>query len=113
MIKVTFTEEGEKLSLRLEGHAEYAEIGKDTVCASASILAYTVAQFVVETEHQGDLKSPPTIKLELGDALVTCEPCENALKLMQNVYSFAKIGYIVLQHNYPQYVELITDGEDD
>ena len=107
MIKVTFTEEGEKLSLRLEGHAGHAEHGKDIVCASASILAYTVAQYIVEAEHQGDLKAPPTVKLEEGDAFISCEPCENVYTFIHNVYSFAKIGYALLENNYPQYVRLI------
>lgn len=109
MIKVTFTENPEKLSLRIEGHAGYAEPGKDIVCASAAILAYTVAQFVTEAERQGDLESPPTIELEKGEGFISCEPCKSNLKLMQNVFLFAKMGYYILQHNYPQYVEITDD----
>ena len=105
MITVTFTEEGNKLSLRLEGHAGYAEIGKDIVCASASILAYTVAQFVMEAEHQGDLESAE-IRMDSGDTLISCEPTEDISLGMQNMYQFAKMGYALLQHNYPQYVRL-------
>ena len=107
MIKVAFTETPQKLSLRLEGHAGYAEQGKDIVCASASILAYTVAQYVMEAEHNGDLASQPEIKLELGDTLISCEPKENIQRAMQDMFSFAKMGYIVLEYNYPQYVRLI------
>ena len=107
MIKVTFTEEGNKLSLRLEGHAGYAEHGKDIVCASASILAFTVAQFVMEAEHKGDLKAPAEVKVEGGDAFISCEPTEEGFSMMQNMYLFAKIGYALLQHNHPQYVRLI------
>ena len=106
MINVTFTTEGNKLSLRLKGHAGYAEHGKDIVCASASILAYTVAQFVKEAEHKGDLASPPHIHLESGDTLVACEPCEDTYNAVQNAYLFAKMGYALLAHNYPQYVRL-------
>ena len=106
MIKVTFTESGKKLSLRLEGHAGYAEIGKDIVCASASILAYTVAQFVMEAENKGDLISPAQIQVESGDTSILCEPCEDAYNAVQNVYLFAKMGYALLAHNYPQYVRL-------
>ena len=107
MINVTFTETPQKLSLRVEGHAGYAEQGKDIVCASASILAYTVAQYVMEAEHNGDLASPPEMKLELGDTFISCEPQENVWKTMQDVFSFAKMGYIVLEYNYQQYVRLI------
>lgn len=107
MLKVTFTESGNKLSLRLEGHAGYAAIGNDIVCASASILAYTVAQFVMEAEHKGDLASPSEIKLDGGDTIISCEPCEDTWSAIQNMYLFAKIGYALLEHNYPQYVRLI------
>ena len=109
MIKVTFTEEGEKLSLRLEGHAGYAEIGKDTVCASASILAYTVAQFVRDVDKRGGLKSPSEMKLEPGEAFISCEPDKSHLNTMKNLYLFAKVGYMLLKHNYPQYVDIIDD----
>ena len=112
MIKVTFTETPEKLSLRLEGHAGYAEHGKDIVCASASILAYTVAQYVEYEDKQGNLKAPAEIKLESGDSVVTCEPKEDTLKWLWDAYQFAKMGYLILAQNYPQYVE-VTDGEDD
>lgn len=107
MVKVTFTEAGNTLSLRLEGHAEYAENGRDIVCASCSILAYTVAQFVMEAENKGDLASPPQIDLEVGDTTISCEPTEAILNGMKDMYSFAKIGYALLEHNYPQYVRLM------
>ena len=107
MIKVTFTEEGNKLSLRLEGHAGYAEEGQDIVCASASILAYTVAQFVALEDSNGLLASPAEIKLEAGDAVVACEPLECAFERLKGAYEFACAGYALLQHNYPQYVELL------
>ena len=79
--------------------------GKDIVCASASILAYTVAQFVMEAEHQGDLESAE-IRMDSGDTLISCEPTEDISLGMQNMFQFAKMGYALLQHNYPQYVRL-------
>lgn len=111
MLKITFTQRGKILSLRLEGHAGYAEDGKDIVCASASILAYTVAQFVTEAEHNGDLASPSTIQLERGDTIITCEPTEDIFLGMQEMYLFAKMGYALLEHNYPRNVKLIIDVE--
>ena len=107
MVNVTFTESGKILSLRLEGHAGYADIGKDIVCASCSILAYTVAQFVMEAENKGDLASPPQIDLESGNTTISCEPTEAVLNGMRDMYSFAKLGYTLLAHNYPQYVRLM------
>ena len=106
MITVSFTQEGDKLSLRLEGHAGYAEIGKDIVCASATILAYTVAQFVTEAEGKGDLLSSPQVQLERGDTIISCEPNDGAFYAIRNAYLYAVLGYQILEHNYPQYVRL-------
>lgn len=107
MINVTFTETPQKLSLRLEGHAGYAEHGKDIVCASASILAYTVAQYVKYEEEQGNLNAPSEIKLDSGDSVIACEPKEEILKWLWDAYQFAKMGFLLLAQNYPQYVRLI------
>ncbi len=98
MIKVTFTETPEKLSLRLEGHAGYAEIGKDIVCASASILAYTLASII--DSFDGVVAS---IDMTSGDTTIECE-CNTSTR---NAFAYTKVGYALLEHNYPQYVRLI------
>ena len=106
MIKVTFTEEGNKLSLRLEGHAGYAEIGKDIVCASATILAYTLAS-IVET-HGIDT----TIKLESGDIAIVCICTDHPMMdVIRDAFNFANWGYTLLAQNYPQYVDFNTFSE--
>lgn len=108
MLKVTFEQKDSKLTLKLEGHAGQANIGHDIVCASASILAYTVAQFVKDAEGSGYLKSDAVIKMENGDSVISCEPTDDMLIDMQNIYLFAERGYYLLAHNYPQFVELKT-----
>lgn len=111
MIKITFTQRGKILSLRLEGHAGYAEHGKDIVCASASILAYTVAQYITMASESGDLVAPPVIKLDKGDAYVSCEPTEETARETQGMFEYAMIGYQLLARNYPRFVDIITDVE--
>lgn len=113
MVKVTFEEKDNKLTLTLKGHAGQAEIGKDIVCASCSILAYTVAQFVGEANYQGDLKSVPILNLASGDTVISCEPSEEIIHEMRNIYRFAEMGYHLLVYNYPQYVELTPFGQPD
>lgn len=109
MIKISFTHEGNKLSLRLEGHADYAEEGKDIVCASASILAYTVAQRILELEAYEILSVPPTVKMESGDAVIeaVCEG-EIAIAEVMRVMHFAKIGCSLLQASYPEHIKFIV-----
>ena len=102
MINVTFTERDEKLSLRLEGHAGYAEHGRDIVCASASILAYTLATIV------GDFGINSTINLESGNTTIECECTDHPLMdVVRDAFNFANVGYSLLAHNYPQYVRLM------
>ena len=108
MVKVTFKEKDNKLTLKVEGHSGQAAIGNDIVCASCSILAYTVAQYVVTAESEGDLKTKPIIKLERGDALISCEPIDEMYSVLKNIYMFAEVGYKLLSHNFPQYVGLKT-----
>jgi len=103
MIKVTFTESPEKISLRVEGHAGYAEHGEDIVCASASILAYTLASIV---DSFDDVES--VIDLTSGDTTIECE-CkdEETYRKVANAYHYTQVGYALLAHNYPQYVRLM------
>ena len=97
MIVATFNEFGKKLSVRVEGHAGYAQHGKDIVCASASILAYTLAQFVMEAEGS-------FVDLASADTTIECETDDESII---NAFDFAKRGYELLALNYPQYVKLI------
>lgn len=112
MTKVYLTEREGKLTLKVLGHSGYANIGQDIVCASCSILAYTVAQFVKTAEKKGDLKSAPILKLDIGDAEIVCEPTEDGYNAIRASYLFSQVGYALLAYNYPKYVSIqpmITD----
>lgn len=111
MISVTFTESGNKLSLRIEGHAGYAEHGQDIVCASASILAYTLAQTVMGAEHNECLVTTPVIQMDSGDTTISCEAKSNIdFAIVKCMFAFAIEGYRLLERNYPQHVKL-NEGE--
>jgi uncharacterized protein YsxB (DUF464 family) len=103
MIKVTFTESGQKLSLRVEGHAGYAEHGKDIICASASILANTLAAIILEIDEVDAI-----VDLTSGDATIECKCKDDATyRIVANAFRYTKIGYELLEHTYPQYVRLM------
>ena len=106
MLKVTFDEKDNLLTLKLEGHAGQADVGHDIVCASCSILAYTLAQIVKRATREGDVKADPVIKLESGDALIACEPTEECYGTLKSAYIYSQIGYELLAYNFPQYVGL-------
>jgi uncharacterized protein YsxB (DUF464 family) len=102
MMTVIYAERGRRLSLLIEGHAGYAEQGEDIVCASASILAYTLASLVESfgVEHN--------IRLDEGDSVIECE-CPDPKKFtdVKNAYDFTNVGFALLQQSYPQYVSLL------
>lgn len=101
MITVTFTESGKKLSLRIKGHAGYAEIGNDIVCSSASILAYTLASIVDSFDIDA------TINLAGGDTTIECECEDNETYVkVANAFHYTQVGYALLAQHYPQYVRL-------
>ena len=110
MIRVTLTRAGNTVSLRLEGHAGYDVSGKDIVCASASILAYTTAQLICEMEACGRLAELPLIRLDEGDALVEAE-CKDqkSLEEARRIMHFAKAGYSMLQNSYPEYIKFVIN----
>ena len=114
MIKVKFAYDKDKreCSLLIDGHAGKAIVGQDIVCASASILAYTIAQVVKGMEHHGDLVEPPTLDLEDGEATIVCRANDDYIfsEMMQDFFVI-RTGYAVLAHNYPQYVQIITDDK--
>lgn len=109
MISVNFKKSDNKrhLSLKVKGHAGQADIGQDIVCASASILTYTVAQIVKDMYAQGLLECEPVIKLDNGNATIICR-CKTAEAYYEAFKAFdvAQVGYTLLAHNYPQFVEM-------
>jgi uncharacterized protein YsxB (DUF464 family) len=111
-VKYTYDKDKRECVLTVKGHAGQADIGKDIVCASASILAYTIAQIVKAMNDHGDLAEPPTIELEGGDATIKCRAEDDYLfsELMQDFFVITT-GYMLLAYNYPEYVQLITDDK--
>ena len=106
MIKVTFTKSDKKLSLRVEGHAEYAEHGKDIVCASASILASVFAVTILECDEVYEVDS--IVDLTSGNVIIECNcKSEEAYVKVANAYHYTKLGFELLAHDYSQYVRLM------
>lgn len=114
MVVARFTLDEKKLtaSLRLDGHAGQNVIGSDIVCAAASILAYTLGQCVKTAHTRGILKCS-TVKMKSGDCIITCRAKDTeSYAEMLHTYLVIQTGYLLLAHNYPQYVALKMFGED-
>lgn len=108
VVKFDKSEDGKTLILTIKGHSGQAEIGHDLVCASVSILAYTLAESVRNMRIDGKLRKDPNIKMNSGDAVITCKPSKSYYAEALQVYQFAELGYSLLAHDYPDYVRLIS-----
>lgn len=111
-VEIKYRTDKREASLLVRGHAGQADVGQDIVCASASILAYTAAQIVEAMHHHGDFASPPTILLDSGNATILCKAKDDDIYAeVLHTFFVIQTGYRLLAHNYPQYVEIITDAE--
>lgn len=106
MISVNFNYDtpNKTLDVTIHGHAGQAELGQDIICASASILAYTLAQVVATMYKHGDLETDPIVRLDAGDTQIKCICKDNVLAEALHTYFVVQVGYMLLAHNYPQYV---------
>ena len=111
MIEVIFKEKDGEISLEVKGHAGAAESGHDIICSATSILGYTVAQIADNIYRRDGFEESPTIKLEEGDALISCKPKEIAADETRHTFFVAQVGYELLAYNYPQFVSLTKFGE--
>jgi uncharacterized protein YsxB (DUF464 family) len=112
--KFTMDERKKQVSLHVKGHAGQNVQGNDIICASASILAYTVAQNVQMAEERGMLKYSPTLRMRDGNSIITCRAVDDdSYAELLHTYLVVQAGYQILAHNYPQYVAVEMFGEDN
>ena len=99
MIQVTYNEVGDEMILRAEGHAGYAEKGKDLVCAAVSVLMQTLAYSVDanNTGHVLDFEDAPS-----GNRMTVHAPMS---VLNRNKFDFVVEGLCRLAENYPENVQ--------
>jgi uncharacterized protein YsxB (DUF464 family) len=98
VIKVTYHRELNRVDIT--GHAYSGEAGHDLVCASASILTYTLASFVANMEESGQVKHP-TVKLESGDAIIYANAPNKIKAQVTLAFDTVCAGFELLARNYP------------
>lgn len=92
-------------SVKIEGHADSAEYGKDLICASASILFYTLVENIDRLEKQGKCKA--TIKALEGDAEVRIIPHPDSTSEVLSIINTIMVGYEILEADYPENVKVV------
>lgn len=99
MIQVTYNEAGDEMILRAEGHAGYAEKGKDIVCAAVSVLMQTLA-CSVDANNTGNTFELSDCKN--GNRLTVQAPMS---VLNRDKFDLVVEGLIRLAENYPENVQ--------
>lgn len=87
--------------LTVEGHACSAEPGHDLVCASASVLAYTLAANVASMAEHGQARRP-IIENAPGKTEISCNPVSRYKSVVALVFDSVCVGFELLAHDYPE-----------
>ena len=106
MVIVNFNPENYELTI--EGHSEYAEKGKDIVCASVSTLFYTLGQALHESQKM--LTHKPMFKDEDGKGKIKCKPKKEYAGNIARTYWTILTGIELVASNYPDHVKLVVGG---
>lgn len=98
--------------LTMTGHAESGPAGHDLVCASASTLAYTLANAVEEMKRAGLVKDTVVILEETG-AEIACTPAEAYKSIVNVVWNVLCSGFFILADAHPKniFFEIVERGD--
>jgi uncharacterized protein YsxB (DUF464 family) len=94
----------------MDGHAQSGEKGHDLVCASASILAYTLAQFVKNMNDAGQIRYP-TLELTEGHTLIACSPPNRISNSVKLAFDTVCAGFELLARDYPDNISYEIRGK--
>ena len=108
MIKVTYHRDLNRVEV--QGHAKSGEVGHDLVCASASILVYTLASFVENMMGARQVYNP-TAELKEGDALIYCDPPTRLKGAVTLVFDSICGGFELLARDYPDNISYEIRGK--
>lgn len=95
MTRIEYTVKDNEFSLRCLGHAGFAEIGNDIVCAGISTLVQTL------TTHIPEVTTDYDIHIEPGDAW-----CYGKGEGAVNCFEVILTGLRLLESAYPQHLSI-------
>lgn len=103
MITIRYNHYENAYSLRVEGHAEFADKGKDIVCAAVSILAQSCIASIDKMRRAGYIRAPT---VDRGTASIYIDFYGDEPE--SDVFLLATItGLKLLAENYPDNVKFI------
>ena len=108
MIRIVYRRD--EHSVRICGHAGSGEAGHDLVCAAASILAYTLASYVMRMEEIGAATHSRAV-LRSGEAEIACTPTKEMSGEVTRVMDALCEGFAILAEGYNANVTYERAGE--
>ena len=93
-------------TLSVSGHANYAEYGKDIVCAGVSALVQALMGWC---EENYDKVSCMSVDKESGEVIISCIDEED----VSAVFYMTAIGLVQLANSYPCHVQIDIIGIAD
>ena len=107
MIQVTYYRKHNRVTV--EGHAYSNEPGHDLVCASASILAYTLAANVANLADNSHVRIE-SMELSSGRAEISCKPRSGVCTVVRKIFESVCVGFELLARDYPEYIRYEIHG---
>lgn len=99
MISAKYTIDGDKHTLVVLGHANYAEYGKDIVCAGASALVQALIGWIDDSDCNVECISRDSINNEF---IISCRGNE----AVEAAFTMAFIGLEQIADSYPNHLQI-------
>ena len=106
MVRARYTIDDNAHTLEVAGHANYAEYGKDIVCAGVSSLVQALIGWLEENYDKAD---GIRVDAHEGRVVVSCEGGED----VSAVFNMTYIGLAQIADSYPDHVEIDVIGLAD
>ena len=100
MIDCKMLLENNKVCIQINGHAGYAPVGQDIVCAAATTLCNTLVGYLAT---KGEQEQKPV--LEKGNIKIIIDFEKNPEGVCE-VVSYVAVGFQIIAHSFPQYFQL-------
>ena len=101
MIEVCYQKRINRLTLR--GHADFAPMGSDIVCASATMLCHTLAE-AIRTHCKEKRACDPVLILRPGFAEIACTPRFFHKRKVKSTFHDLCLGFALLAKHYPEHL---------
>lgn len=106
MVNATYRVEENTHTLTVFGHANYAEYGKDIVCAGISSIVQALIGWIEENYYKAECIS---VDPKEGEIIISCEGGEDVAALFQ----MTAIGLTQIADSYSDYVQIDIIGTAD